>query len=197
MRYVKQSLYNDINVAFYEIKKNNTDFNQVKLIPATLNDLPIIQNLARFYAYDISENYGDEPGWEMEDDGLYSIGIDFKKYFESKDCFPFLIRYKNELAGFAIVDKKGTNETIDFNMAQFFVLRLYKGKGIGKHIAHQCFNQFQGTWEVMVMPGNEGAYRFWRSIIANYSNNDFEEYTRPLTHGERNLFKFTSQNQNK
>lgn len=170
-----------------------TNFNQVKLIPATLNDLPIIKNLGRFYAYDISEYYGDEPGWEMEDDGLYGVGIDFEKYFSQNDCFPFLIRFKNELAGFAIVDKKGSDESIDFNMAQFFILRTYKRKGIGKYCAYLCFDQFPGTWEVMVMPGNEGAYPFWKSIIKDYTHNNFEEYTRTLTHGERNIFKFTSE----
>ena len=192
MRYMKQSLYRGITVSLYEIRKNNIDFNDVKLIPATLNDLPVIQNLARFYAYDISEYYGDEPGWEMENDGLYGVGVDFKQYFGNPDCFPFLIHYKNELAGFAIIDKKGSEVSIDFNMAQFFVIRTYKGKGIGKYIAHQCFDQFRGAWEVMVMPGNEGAYRFWKSIIKDYTKNKFKEYTRTLVNGERNLFNFSS-----
>ena len=190
MRYIKQTAYRNIQVSFYEIKKNNIDFADVKLIPAKLDDLPIIQNLARFYAYDISEHYGDETGWEMEDDGLYGVGIDFKQYFTEQNCFPFLMRYKNELAGFAIVDKKGSDETIDFNMAQFFVLRMYKGKGIGKYAAHACFDQFRGAWEVMVMPGNQSAYRFWSSIIKSYTGDNFVEYTRALKKGERNLFKF-------
>lgn len=193
MRYIKRALYNNIEVSFYNIKKNNTDFNEIKLIPAVTNDLEIIKNLARFYAYDISEFYGDEPGWEMEDDGLYGVGIDFDQYFNTLDCFPFIIRYKNEIAGFAIIDKKGSSNSIDFNMAQFFILRTYKGKHIGKYSAHYCFNKFPGTWEIMVMPGNESAYQFWKSIIRDYTNNNFIEYTKILSHGERNLFKFSSE----
>lgn len=190
--YVKRIPYKNRECALYEVDKIHFDLDQVKLIPATLNDLPIIQNLARFYAYDISQYYGHEPGWEMEEDGLYGIGINFKEYFEDEHCSPFLIRYQNELAGFAIVDKKGTDSAVDFNMAQFFILRTYKRKGLGKYAAFYCFNHFPGEWEIMVMPGNEGAYRFWRSIIKEYTNNIFKEYTLPLEKGDRNLFRFSS-----
>ena len=57
---------------------------------------------------------------------------------------------------------------------------------------HQCFKKFPGVWEVMVIPGNEGAYRFWR---ANYTNNNFTEYTRNIAHFNnscKNIFKFDS-----
>lgn len=173
------------------------DLQQVKLVPATLDDHPIIHNLARFYAYDLSEYYGTEPGWEMEDDGLYGVGVDYKKFFERDDCFPFLIRYKGELAGFAIVDKKGSRPETDFNIAEFFVLRIYKGHGIGKYIAHLCFDKFKGNWEVMVMPGNEGAYHFWKATIKSYTNSSFTEETIKVSHlsyceGVRNIFRFRS-----
>lgn len=62
-------------------------------------------------------------------------------------------------------------------------------------IAQECFKKFSGIWEVMVLPGNEGAYRFWRGTIKNYTNNNFAEYTRIIAHFDnkrRNLFKFDS-----
>ncbi|EKD70248.1 MAG: hypothetical protein ACD_46C00587G0002 [uncultured bacterium] len=195
MHYLGREICDGTEVAKYEILKNEINFDDVRLTPASFNDYPIIQNLARFYAYDISEHYGHEIGWEIEDDGLYCVGIDYRKYWETKDCFPFLIRYKNELAGFAIIDKIGSDKTIDFNMAQFFVLRTYKRKGIGKYIAYQCFNKFPGVWEVMVMPRNERAYRFWRKIIGEYTHHRYIEYSKKLTHiggSKRNIFKFDS-----
>ena len=45
------------------------------------------------------------------------------------------MRYQNEIVGFVIIDKKGSDSEIDFNMAQFFVLRKFKNKGIGCYIA--------------------------------------------------------------
>lgn len=175
-----------------EIKEIN--FNDIKLVPAPLKDYPIIQNMARFYVYDMSQYMGNEDGWECPEDGLYEC-IDFKKYWQADDAFPFLIRYKNELAGFVIIDKKGSEPKIDFNVAQFFILRKFKNKGIGKYVAHQCFDKFRGAWEVMVMSGNDGAYQFWQSIISEYTNNNFDEYTKKVKHlndSLKNIFYFNS-----
>ena len=173
-----------------------SEFSDIHIIPATLNNYPTIQNMARFYVYDMSEYLGDLEGWELPEDGLYEC-LDFKKYFEAKDTHPFLIRKDKELVGFIIIDKKGSGETIDFNMAQFFILRKFKNKGIGRYIAKECFNKFKGTWEVMVMPGNKGAYQFWKNCITSYTNNSFTEYTKIIPHLEnckKDIFKFKSNN---
>lgn len=170
------------------------DFKQVTLVAAPLDDYPTIQNMGRFYVYDMSEFMGDEPGWQMPENGLYEC-IDFKKYWQTDEAFPFMIRYKGELAGFVIVDKKGSDDKIDFNMAQFYIIRKFKGKGLGKFVAHHCFNMFRGTWEVMVMPHNRGAYQFWKKTISSYTNDTATEYTRNVKHlnySEKNIFHFTS-----
>lgn len=173
---------------FFDPLSNNTrkNFKDIKLIAASLDDYSTIQNMARFYVYDMSEYLGNDKGWECPETGLYEC-IDFKKYWETADTFPFLIRYQNELAGFVIIDKKGSESTVDFNVAQFFILRKFKKKGIGKYVAHQCFDQFRGRWEVMVIPGNEGAYQFWRSVIKEYTGNQFNEYTKCVVHLENSL----------
>lgn len=195
MRYIGRDTYRTHEVAKYIVYKKTIDDKDFALIPATGNDYTVIQNMARFYAYDISEHYGHQPGWELEEDGLYGTGLDFKQYLNVSDTFPFLIHYKGALAGFAIVDKRGSDDSIDFNMAQFFILRTYKSKGFGKYIAKMCFDMFKGTWEVMVMPENENAYRFWRNVIKEYTNNNFVEYTKTVAHfknEKRNFFKFSS-----
>lgn len=175
-------------------KSKNIDLNEINLISASLKDYPTIQNMGRFYVYDMSEYLGDEEDWEIPANGLYEC-IDFKKYWKIDDAFPFLIRYRHELAGFVIIDKKGSEPNIDFNVAQFFILRKFKNKGIGKYIAQQCFDRFQGVWEVMVMPGNVGAFQFWRSTISDYTNNQFNEYTKNVKHLDnslKNIFCFNS-----
>jgi ribosomal-protein-alanine N-acetyltransferase len=78
--------------------------------------------MARFYVYNMNEYMRDEEGGEIPENGLYEC-IDFKKYWQAHNSFPFLLRYVGELAGFIIVDKKDRDEVIDFNMAQFFILR--------------------------------------------------------------------------
>jgi predicted acetyltransferase len=82
-------------------------------------------------------------------------------------------------------------------VAKFFILRKFKNKGISYYIAHQCFDKFQGVWEVMVLPDNTGAYEFWKLITKNYTADDFVEYTSKAAHlsnSKKDIFKFNSRN---
>ena len=194
MHYWGLKNYYQTEVAQYFIDKSTVDAHKIQLIPVLLDDYPIIQNLARFYAYDMSEFWGGNPGWEVPENGLYEC-IDFRKYWEDPYAFPFLIRYDGELAGFAIVNKSGSEPGIDFVMAQFFIMRKFKRQGIGRQVAYQCFDRFPGVWEVMVFPGNEGSYRFWRAVIKHYCGHPLIEYTRQIAHFSNktyNIFKFES-----
>ncbi len=171
--------------------KDMIDYDKIKLVPATIEQMPIMQNMSRFYIYDITEYFGHEKGWEIGDDGLYDSGINFKKYWEDRNAIPYFIYYQDEIAGFVIIDKNGTDSTVDYNIAQFFILRKFTHKGIGKYVAYQCFDRYQGTWEITVIPGNEGAYRFWRSVINKYTS-DVDEYTIKVDNYLRNVFRFNT-----
>ena len=119
----------------------------------------------------------------------------FRKYWDDPNAFPFLIRYDGELAGFAIVNKSGSEPGIDYLMAQFFIMRKFKRQGIGRQVAYQCFDRFSGVWEVMVFPGCESTYRFWRAVIKHYSTQPPIEYTRQIAHFKNktyNIFKLES-----
>jgi ribosomal-protein-alanine N-acetyltransferase len=166
----------------------------VHMTLATIDDYPILQNMGRYYVYDMSEYLGETPGWEIPSDGLYEC-IDFIKYWQSPQSFPYLIHYANELAGFVIVDRVGTEAAIDYNMAQFFVLRKFKHKGLGRYIAFQCFDRYPGLWEIMIIPGNEGAYHFWKRIIGQYTQEKYQEYERKVAHfnnATKNIFCFNT-----
>ena len=176
------------------MSKIDIDYDKIKLIPASLDDYPTLQNMGRFYVYDMSEYLGNEAGWEIPEDGLYEC-IDFKKYWQTDSAFPFLIRYKNELAGFFIVDQRGSDEMVDYNMAQFFIIRKFKGNSIGRFVARYCFSHYDGIWEVMIIPGNQGAYQFWKSVITEYTDAHYTEYKKHVKHlsnTEKNIFRFNS-----
>lgn len=177
----------------------NSNENKIDLVPASLSDYPLIQNMGRFYVYDMTEYMGYENGWEIPADGLFEC-IDFKKYWEDSNASPFIIKINNEIAGFVIIDKKGSDSEIDFNVAQFFILRKFKNQGYGREVAYQCFDRFRGTWEVMVLPQNKGAYAFWKKIIGDYTDQHFQEYTRrvkQLMNCEKNIFRFKSPREKK
>lgn len=75
--------------------------NVIIIVPATLDDYSLIQNMARFYVYDLSRYCGfksDEYNWTLPQDGLYKAN-DYKKYFTSTDRKAYLIKVNNEIAG--------------------------------------------------------------------------------------------------
>ena len=79
------------------------------LVKATIEDHPIIQNMARFYVYDMSRYCGRGASvfdWSCPDDGLFEC-IDLKPYFEAEDRYAFLIKAGDERAGFALINKIG------------------------------------------------------------------------------------------
>jgi predicted acetyltransferase len=145
------------------------------LLPATIADYPVIQNMARFYAYDISRYCGQSfEGWEFPSDGLYKCR-DFKDYFEKKNNHAFLIKVNEELAGFALIDQLEVLPEVDWNMGQFFIVTKFQRTGIGAKIAKQIFDRFHGEWSVGAIPQNTRAVAFWRKVISEYTQNTFHE----------------------
>lgn len=148
---------------------------QTKLLPASIKEYPVIQNMARFYAYDISRYCGQQfNGWEFPEDGLYACH-DFKKYFEGENKHAFLVKTNNELAGFVLIDKLERIPEADWNMGQFFIVAKFQRSGIGKKIAMQIFDQFPGEWSVGVIPQNTRALDFWRKVIGEHTRGQFYE----------------------
>ena len=90
MNYVGRAHHWNNEVALYELHKPTIDYHKIMLIPASLEQYPVLQNMARFYVYDISEYLGHEQGWEIPADGLYEC-LDFRKYWDDEHAFPFLI----------------------------------------------------------------------------------------------------------
>jgi predicted acetyltransferase len=166
----------------------------IELVPATLSDLPIMQAMASYYVYDMSEFLGDAPGWAFPDTGVYECD-DLRPYFEDAKASPCFIRVSGELAGFAIVNTLGSDPTVEFNMAQFFVHRKFKGRGVGAYAATACFRRYRGLWEVMVIPGNRGALAFWRKVVGTFTNDSFSEQQRRVPHlanSAQDILRFTT-----
>lgn len=147
------------------------------IIPASLSDYPRIQNMARFYVYEMSRYCGSLEGWEMPEDGLWEC-IDFKHYFTLPENKAFLVRVNHELAGFVLLDHLGTLPETEWNMGQFFITAKFQKKNIGLQVAEQIFSRHPGRWEVAVIPENTGALTFWRKTISHFTKGHYTEELR-------------------
>ncbi|MBI2786457.1 MAG: GNAT family N-acetyltransferase [Legionella longbeachae] len=148
---------------------------QPQLIPATLVDHPTIQNMARFYVYEMSRECGlNSTDWACPDNGLYE-SFDFKHYLTDPDRQAYLIKVNEELAGFVLIYQTGEQPNVQWNMGEFFILARFQRRGIGQLIAQQVLQHHPGSWVVTVIPENQRALQFWRKAIIATVNHNFVE----------------------
>jgi predicted acetyltransferase len=138
---------------------------QIDVIPAGPEQQAVLARLLELYAHDFSEFYDIEIG----PDGRFGYSS-LPLYWSERGRHAFLVWVDGKLAGFVLV-KRGSdlsgNEAV-WDMAEFFVLRGYRRRGIGTQTAHTVWRRFPGAWEVRVMQSNASAQRFWERAIAEF-----------------------------
>jgi predicted acetyltransferase len=138
----------------------------IELIAATPQQEPILANLLELYAHDFSEFHDLEIGA----DGRFGYKR-LPMYWSEAGRHPLLFRVDGKLAGLILV-QRGSEVSGDadvWDMAEFFVLRGYRRRGIGTQVAHRVWTQFPGRWEVRVMQSNVQAQRFWGKAITAFT----------------------------
>ncbi|MBM3071904.1 GNAT family N-acetyltransferase [Enterobacter sp. RHBSTW-00994] len=138
------------------------------------NDRHIIENLFRYYVYDLAE-YGK---WRCGQDGQYLFNSSLlDPHWSRDDHWPYLIYDEDELAGFCLL-RRYPFDVRTYDVDQFFVLRKFKGMGVGKEAFRLAVTERPGYWQTRVMLENTAALRFWRSAIASVSGGEFREVIR-------------------
>jgi predicted acetyltransferase len=143
----------------------------VELVPAERGDLRVVRNLVSFYVYDFSEFMG----WACPEDGRFTGCGDLEDYWDRDDQWAFVIRADGELAGFALVRSGEDSEPCDYDMGEFFVLRKFRRKGVGRRAACALFDRFPGRWQVRQLIANGPAVEFWPRVIADYTGGRYDE----------------------
>lgn len=127
----------------------------------------IVMNLFQYYIYDMSEYTGFSPN----SDGTFTVDesiVNLNMYWTCQDHYPYLIIVDDEIAGFSLVRKYPFDNDY-FDIGQFFVLRKFKNKGIGRKAFELSIREHPGKWITRVLPNNIGAYRFWDKVISEVS----------------------------
>jgi predicted acetyltransferase len=154
---------------------------EIELVLAVPEQEAVLSNLLELYAHDFSDFHPLELGA----DGRFGYQP-LPLYFTDPDRYPFLIKVDGRLAGFALVTKgSGVSERAAvWDVAEFFVVRAYRRKGIGVTAAHEMWKRFPGWWEVRVMQANRTALIFWERAIATFNNQQAIHPTRIEKNGE-------------
>jgi predicted acetyltransferase len=138
----------------------------VEVIAATFDQESVVANLFELYAHDFSEFHGVEVG----EDGRFGYPH-LALYWSDAGHLPFLVRVKGKLAGFVLV-RRGSQLSDDpaiWDMAEFFILRGHRRRGVGSEVAREVWQRVPGRWEVRVMESNRPGCEFWKQAIAGFT----------------------------
>lgn len=162
---------------------------ETKILIARPEDQPIVENLARFYVYDMYRHCGfiEDAFWKVPENGLFEC-VDLSSYWNEPGRHPFIIRVDEELAGFALVNKVGSSSDVDWNMGEFFVVSKFQGRGVGRRAAKMIFDRFPGVWEVRQIPQNQPAVDFWEKVVSEYTNGDYERSQKAYKPMQQRIF---------
>jgi 2-haloalkanoic acid dehalogenase type II len=116
---------------------------------------PLVRRLLELNAHDLSTHDGAELGPCGEFGYRY-----LDHYWVDDDRHPLLLTVDDHVAGLALVRAGDPHE-----MAEFFVLRRHRRRGVGANAARQVLRRFPGAWTVHELPGNDPAVAFWRLAI--------------------------------
>jgi predicted acetyltransferase len=165
---------------------------ELTIEPAAPGDAEAVANLLELYSHDLSAAFSLELGangrFGYEKLPLY--------WSEPDRRLPFLLRRGRFLAGFAFVTRgsPASDDPDVFDVAEFFVLRRHRRCGLGRQAAFQLWNRFAGRWIVRVSEANHGAYLFWASVVAEYTNGVFIETSRSDDKRRWRVLEFNSAN---
>jgi predicted acetyltransferase len=146
----------------------------IELIEAQLVEKAVLRQLMELYLYDFS----DIDRADVNEQGLFEYKR-LDSYWREAGRHPFLFRVDGHWAGFALVCRFTCfpdNDLPTQAIAEFFVMRKYRRRGLGRRMAQELFAHFPGRWEVAEMQQDLSAQAFWRRVIGDFTGRRFEEH---------------------
>jgi predicted acetyltransferase len=145
----------------------------------------LLRNLFEHYCHDMSEWFDVD----TTADGSYSY--DTSAIWANRDG-AYLAKVGDSIAGFALVGSAGgwLGSTRGNDIHEFFVLRKFRRRGVGRQMAALVWNEHPGEWLVRVSEANASAVLFWRVTVSNFSFGAFHEEPRIVNGQSWRFFRF-------
>jgi predicted acetyltransferase len=145
----------------------------------------LLRNLFEHYCHDMSE-------WFDIDtiaDGSYSHDT---SSIWANQYGAYVAKVGGSIAGFALVGSAAAwlGDTRSHDVHEFFVLRKFRRRGVGKKMAGLVWNEHPGEWLVRVLEANASAVLFWRVAVSDFSLGAFHEEPRIVDGQSWRFFRF-------
>ena len=96
-------------------------------------------------------------------------------YWEKKNRKPYFIAINTTIVGFVLLNNHTLVQKDGYNVAEFYIKKAYRNKGIGKKAVYVLFNLFPGRWEIRQLDNNITGQKFWNNVVDKYTNHNYKE----------------------
>jgi predicted acetyltransferase len=147
----------------------------------------LLRNLAEHYCHDMSEWFGLDTGA----DGRYSYDT-VSVWANGYDAY--LAKVDDSIAGFALIGpaREWLDDVSAHDVHEFFIMRKFRRRGIGRSMARFLWNEYPGEWLVRVLEANVPAVTFWRCEISSYSAGSYAEAQHVVNGRRWKFFRFVA-----
>ena len=136
---------------------------------ATVADREPLHRMLELYQYELSDI------WDQDIDGAGEYGYALERYWENFGNYAYVALFDGRYAGFALVDDQVKLPGGQYWMDQFFVLKKYRSRGLGRELAASVIARHPGQWQIGQMVDNHPAQRFWRKAHGAIGAREFQE----------------------
>jgi predicted acetyltransferase len=147
--------------------------------PVQNGQLATLERLLLLYAHDLSEFDSQEP----ETDGSYKTA---QWLAGDAGVCRMIMTLRDKPAGLVFVRQQGDTKLV----SDLFVLRCYRGLGLGEEAVLRIVAQTPGRWSARVDSDNVGGLAFWRHVLRRHAGRNYRETLS--TCGSARLFEFES-----
>jgi predicted acetyltransferase len=141
----------------------------LELHKARPDDFPAVQQMLELYQYELSDI------WHQDADAEAKYGYDLQRHKHGERFHAYVVLQDAQYAGLALVAPAIVTRKEGEWMEQFFILKKYRGSGVGRALAEYVLRCHPGAWEVGQMPENLPAQAFWRRVISTFTDGEFVE----------------------
>jgi predicted acetyltransferase len=151
---------------------------QVRVRDSRLDDQDWIQSVYRDYLADLAPSAT----------GLFPMlpeigqreSEQIARLFSGRGAHVLTVCFAEERVGFAKITALSatpstTPPTTEFSMAEFFIARAWRRRGIGAQAVRLILDRFEGSWLITEHLRNEAAVRFWRRVVGAYTGTRYQE----------------------
>ena len=114
------------------------------------------------------------------------------RWYADPNAQVMTILYGDQRAGFAMVNQRVRQSasldvttadgaeappapTLEYSMAEFFIARPWRRRGIGGEAVRLLLDRFTGQWLITEHLLNAAAVKFWRRVVAAYTGSNYQE----------------------